>query len=55
MIIISLIILKLKTITKHKKIEFFGLLRKLEINIILKRDKRFLKKAKETYKAKEIS
>jgi len=55
MIIIGFIILRLKIITKHEKIKLFNLLRRFKINIILKRNKRFLKKAKETRKAKEIS
>ena len=54
-IIIGFIMLRLKTIARRKEIELFDLLRKFEINIILKRDKRFLKKAKEARKAKEIS
>ena len=54
-IIISFIIPRLKTIIRRKEIKLFDLLRKLETNIILKRNKCFLKKAKETYKAKEMS
>jgi len=47
--------LKLKTIAKRKEIKLFGLLRKFKTSIILKRDKRFLKKAKEARKVKEIN
>jgi len=55
MIIISFVILKLKIIMKCEEIEFFSLLRRFKISIILKRDKRFLKKTKETRKVNEKS
>ena len=54
-IIIDFIILKLKIIMKCEEIKLFDLLQRLETNIISKRDKRFLKKAKKTRKTKEIS
>ena len=55
MIIINFVMLRLEIIARREKIKLFGLLQKLEINIISKRNKRFLKKAKEARKAKEMS
>ena len=54
MIIINLVIPKLKIITKREEIKLLDLLQKLKTGIILKRDKRFLKKTKEARKAKEM-
>jgi len=54
-IIIGLIILRLKIITRRKEIKLLDLLRKFKISIISKQDKRFLKKAKKTRNVKEIS
>ena len=53
-IIINFIILKLKIIIKRKKLELFSLLQRFEISIISKRNKCFLKKAKEACKVKEM-
>jgi len=52
-IIINLVIPKLKIIIRRKEIELFDLLRNLEISTISKRNRRFLKKAKEAHKAEE--
>ena len=49
-IIIDLIISRLKIIMKRKKMELFDLLQKFKISIILKRNKRFLKKRKKRVK-----
>ena len=54
-IIIGFVILRLKIIIKREEMKLFDLLRKLKINIISIRDKRFLKKAKEARKAEEMS
>ena len=43
-----------KTIIQKEKIELFGLLRKVETSFLLIKDQRFLKKAHESYKAKEM-
>jgi len=53
-IIINFVILRLKIIIKYEEMKHFNLLRRFKISIILKRDKRFLKKAKEARKAKEM-
>ena len=53
-IYIGLIKPDFKTITRKKKIELFGLLRRVEINFLLIKDRRFLKKAYESRKAKEM-
>ena len=54
-IIISLVILKLKIITRRKKIKLLGLLQRFEISIISKWNKRFLKKVKKARKAEKMS
>ena len=43
-----------KTIIRKKEIELFGLLQKIETSFLLIKDRRFLKKAYELCKAKEM-
>jgi len=53
-IIIDLVIPKLKIIIKREEIKLLNLLQRLKTSTISKRNKRFLKKAKETRKVKEM-
>ena len=53
-IYIGLVKPSFETITWKEKIELFGLLRKIEVSSLLIKDRRFLKKAHESRKAKEI-